>query len=235
VENFDSPYYAQSVAEFWRRWHMSFTHWILDYIFRPLQIELRNWRTWGTPVSLLVTFLISGLWHGASWCFVVWGGLHGVYMATSVLSSRWRRKLLGYLGLERSPCLRVIEVLVTFHLVCLAWVFFRATTLRDAVYVLHASATGLPASLALLLRGTSLDRLLWLGRSPGECLMAVALVVFMAVAGACRRRLADRDRAPSLPALVAASPWIRTTVSAVMFYLLAFHGASARSFIYVQF
>ncbi len=74
TQNFNAPYLARSVADFWRRWHISFSRWILDYLFKPLQMRLRYWKSLGTAVALLVAFLASGIWHGASWCFVIWGG-----------------------------------------------------------------------------------------------------------------------------------------------------------------
>jgi alginate O-acetyltransferase complex protein AlgI len=239
VENFNYPYLAWNVAEFWRRWHMSFTHWILDYVFKPLQLSLRSLRTWGTPISLVITFLISGLWHGASWCFVVWGGLHGLCMATSVLSSRWRRRLAQRFGVDRSRWLRPFQVFVTFHLVCLAWVFFRAQTLSDAWHVVDASVTGLPMTLAQVVRGIDLDRLLWLGQRPGELVLALALLAFMSVVGVHRRRATETETeaedARGGVIRLMASPWVRTAVAAVMCYFLAFHGASAQGFIYTQF
>jgi D-alanyl-lipoteichoic acid acyltransferase DltB (MBOAT superfamily) len=126
-QNFDSPYAASSVQEFWRRWHMTLSRWLRDYVYIPLggnrRGELR------TYTNLLLTMLIGGLWHGAGWTFVVWGGLHGVYLATGRLRrgrdedrptglALWRRRI------------------VTFHLVCLAWVFFRADSFGTAGDVL---------------------------------------------------------------------------------------------------
>jgi D-alanyl-lipoteichoic acid acyltransferase DltB (MBOAT superfamily) len=95
TQNFRTPYLATSVGDFWRRWHISFSRWILDYLFKPLQMHWRNLRQAGTVAALIVTFLLSGLWHGASWCFIIWGGLHGLYLACSVVykplkrSSEW--------------------------------------------------------------------------------------------------------------------------------------------------
>ena len=136
TQNFDSPYLATSVADFWRRWHISFSRWILDYIFKPLQMQWRNLQSLGTAAALVVAFLISGLWHGASWGFVIWGGLHGLYMACSVLSRPWRKKAHKALRLEKTRWLRAWQIFVTFNLVSAAWVFFRAKDPRDALYVL---------------------------------------------------------------------------------------------------
>jgi alginate O-acetyltransferase complex protein AlgI len=136
TQNFNSPYLAVSVADFWRRWHISFSRWILDYIFKPLQMQWRNWKSWGTATALVVAFLVSGLWHGASWGFVIWGGLHGLYMACSVFYRPYQKKLHKTLGIEKTRLLKIWQIFVTFNLVSFAWVFFRAANIRDSLYVI---------------------------------------------------------------------------------------------------
>lgn len=135
TQNFNSPYLATSVADFWRRWHITFSRWILDYIFKPLQMQWRNWKNWGTASALVVAFIISGIWHGASWGFVVWGGLHGLYMACSVFYKPYQKRMHKAMGIEKTKLLKVWQVFVTFNLVSFAWVFFRAKSLDDSVYV----------------------------------------------------------------------------------------------------
>jgi D-alanyl-lipoteichoic acid acyltransferase DltB (MBOAT superfamily) len=135
--NFNRPYLATSIADFWRRWHISFSRWILDYIFKPLQLSWRNYGSPGVMAALLSTFFVSGLWHGASWGFIIWGGLHGCYMACSVIYRPWQKKLYQQLGITGTSFASVWQILVTFHLVCLAWVFFRANSITDALYLLQ--------------------------------------------------------------------------------------------------
>ncbi len=98
TQNFNSPYLATSVADFWRRWHISFSSWILDYIFKPLQMQWRNWKNWGTSTAIFVAFIISGIWHGASW---------GFYFGVVCMACIWhapffinptRRNCISYLG-----------------------------------------------------------------------------------------------------------------------------------------
>lgn len=137
TQNFNSPYLAPSVADFWRRWHISFSRWILDYIFKPLQMQWRGAKNWGTAAALLVTFLVSGIWHGTSWGFVVWGLLHGFYLACSVFYRPIQKKIHKALNLEHSEFLKIWQALITFHLVCLAWIFFRANTFGDALYIVR--------------------------------------------------------------------------------------------------
>jgi D-alanyl-lipoteichoic acid acyltransferase DltB (MBOAT superfamily) len=135
TQNFNAPYFAKSLADFWRRWHISFSSWILDYIFKPLQMQLRNWKNIGTATALVITFLVSGIWHGASWCFIIWGALHGLYLALSVFYKPYQKKIYRMLGLEKSRLQQIWQTLVTFNLVCFAWIFFRAATVSDALYV----------------------------------------------------------------------------------------------------
>jgi D-alanyl-lipoteichoic acid acyltransferase DltB (MBOAT superfamily) len=135
TDNFNSPYLATSVADFWRRWHITFSRWILDYIFKPLQMRWRNAGSTGTALALLVTFLVSGVWHGAGWGFVVWGLLHGLYMACSVFYRPYQKKWHQRFGLIRTRRLKLWQIFVTFNLVSFAWIFFRAGSFADALYV----------------------------------------------------------------------------------------------------
>jgi D-alanyl-lipoteichoic acid acyltransferase DltB (MBOAT superfamily) len=132
TENFNSPYLATSIADFWRRWHISFSRWILDYIFKPLQMSWRDWGHAGTAAALIITFLISGIWHGATWGFVLWGLLHGIYLASSTYYRPYQRQLHKWLGVEKSKWLKWWQVFVTFNLVSFAWIFFRVKHWKDA-------------------------------------------------------------------------------------------------------
>lgn len=111
TENFNTPYLATSISDFWRRWHISFSRWILDYIFKPLQMSWRNWGQPGTVAALIITFLISGIWHGATWGFVIWGILHGVYLAASTYYRPYQKRLYKMLGIDKSPWLKWWQVL----------------------------------------------------------------------------------------------------------------------------
>lgn len=155
TDNFNSPYLADSIPEFWRRWHISFSRWILDYIFKPIQLSLRNWQQWGSAAALIITFLFSGIWHGASWGFIIWGGLHGLYMASSVLFSPQIKKMLKHFKLEKNKPVKVLQVFITFNLVSFSWIFFRARNLTDASYIVTHALRGIGSSLRMLLRSWS--------------------------------------------------------------------------------
>jgi D-alanyl-lipoteichoic acid acyltransferase DltB (MBOAT superfamily) len=135
TENFKYPYFATSIADFWRRWHISFSRWILDYIFKPLQIEWRNAGKVGVVGALIVTFLFSGLWHDVALTFMAWGLLHGVYLASSVLTKPWRESVWRKIGLANHPYRPVFQGIVTFQFVAFAWIFFRARSLADGWYI----------------------------------------------------------------------------------------------------
>lgn len=147
TQNFNSPYMAISVADFWRRWHISFSRWILDYIFRPLQMIWRGWGNWGAALALIVTFLVSGIWHGAKWGYIVWGLLHGLYLAGSVFYKPWQKRIHKATGLQGSRALKIWQTFVTFNLVSLAWVFFRADTTADAWFIITHSWSTIAGSI----------------------------------------------------------------------------------------
>ena len=123
--NFAAPYQAHDIVDFWRRWHISLSSWLRDYLYIPLGGNRRG--SLRTYSNLIITMLLGGLWHGASWTFVVWGGLHGVALACN---RAWRERFGDVLGSK--PWLRVLSTFATFQFVLVAWVFFRAHTFRDA-------------------------------------------------------------------------------------------------------
>ncbi|HWE49817.1 MAG TPA: MBOAT family O-acyltransferase [Bryobacteraceae bacterium] len=132
--NFRHPYSAKDIAGFWRRWHISLSTWFRDYLYIPLGGNRVSALRWGGVV--LLVFLVSGLWHGANWTFVVWGGLHGLYLLGGAMTRPLRLKLATISGLARLPRLWALERIITTNLlVGIAWIFFRAKSVSDGVYV----------------------------------------------------------------------------------------------------
>jgi D-alanyl-lipoteichoic acid acyltransferase DltB (MBOAT superfamily) len=133
--NFRTPYRSASISEFWSRWHISLSSWFRDYLYIPLggnRVAKGRWY-----LNLMIVFLVSGLWHGANWTFVVWGSLHGTYLVLALVFARSLARFNALTGLDGMPrSRRALNVLVTVHLVVLAWVFFRAKDLGDAWTVL---------------------------------------------------------------------------------------------------
>jgi D-alanyl-lipoteichoic acid acyltransferase DltB (MBOAT superfamily) len=134
ILNFRRPYFSRSVAEFWRRWHISLSSWFRDYLYIPLggsRVSVPRW-----ALNTMVVFLVSGLWHGAAWTFVVWGGLHGLFMLAGRATDSARRRLCAALHVDPDGPLRnAVRTFLTFHLVTAAWVFFRAPTWDCAMAV----------------------------------------------------------------------------------------------------
>ncbi len=131
MQNFRRPYFSGSIREFWQRWHISLSTWFRDYVYIPLGgNRVVKWRWY---YNLFITFLISGLWHGANWTFVVWGALHGVYLVFAIVTDKWRGGVAKRIGLADHPkVFRGVQIFTTFILACLAWVFFRAPTVSYA-------------------------------------------------------------------------------------------------------
>ena len=128
--NFDAPYTARNLQDFWHRWHISLSSWLRDYLYVPLGGSRGG--AWKTYRNLMITMLLGGLWHGASWNFVIWGGLHGVALAGTRM---WQRRFGAAPPGERDPW-APLKVFFTFQYVCFAWVFFRAPTFGHASLLL---------------------------------------------------------------------------------------------------
>ena len=140
MKNFSHPYFAKSVPEFWQRWHIALSTWLRDYVHIPLSRKLltknRESKRLKWVFSLLVTFLVSGLWHGAAWTFVIWGALHGAYMVFTGLAINSWRNISTKFSLRIPQLLtNSLSRLFTFLLVSYAWIFFRASNIADAKYI----------------------------------------------------------------------------------------------------
>ena len=143
MENFHAPYSARTIRDFWRRWHISLTSWFTDYVYIPLGGSRRG--TARRCLNIMAIFLLSGLWHGADWTFVLWGGVHGLYQIGGILYERCCPARL-----PDGRWTAALQRLRTFALVTFAWVFFRAETVADALTLLSRLGTGWTALPALL-------------------------------------------------------------------------------------
>jgi len=148
MKNFNRPYFSKTISEFWRRWHISLSTWFKDYVYIPLGWNRK--KKWRHYFNLFLTFLISWLRHGASWWFVIWWALNGVYLIVELLTKKWRLKFVDYVfSLFRKKwqeelegrfifwkLRRFLNVVFTFWLICFAWIFFRANNSTDLKYIL---------------------------------------------------------------------------------------------------
>lgn len=144
MTNFDTPYFSTSIKGFWSKWHISLSTWFKDYVYIPLGgnrvSKLRH------KINLIITFLVSGLWHGASWTFVVWGGIHGVSQAIESCLPKKEEK-------RKKAFVQVIKGIGVFVFVTIAWVFFRAQSLSDAWHVLTNGFVGIGSPISYLRKG----------------------------------------------------------------------------------
>ncbi|MCD4696812.1 MAG: MBOAT family protein [Bacteroidales bacterium] len=135
MTNFRRPYLSRSIREFWQRWHISLSTWFRDYLYIPLGgNRVVKWRWY---YNLFITFVISGLWHGANWTFIIWGALHGIYLVIAIVTIKHRDSLAVKLGLDRFTWVNnFLNLAWTFVLVYFAWIFFRANSFYDALLII---------------------------------------------------------------------------------------------------
>lgn len=142
MKNFERPYFSKSIAEFWRRWHISLGTWFRDYLYFPIG---------GSKVSkskkyrnIMTVFLVSGLWHGASWNFIIWGALHGTYQLVGMELKPLRDKFVKVCKIDRNSFfVKIYKISITFILVDFAWIFFRANSFSDALYIITNLFSGI--------------------------------------------------------------------------------------------
>ena len=127
-----APFIAVSVSKFWRRWHISLTTWVNEYIYNPIAIHYRNWNKWATVYAVFITFLILGFWHGASWNYIIFGILQGFIIAVESFTSKSRKKIRSYFPEWFN---NFIGIIFTFGYFCFSCIFFRAQTANDAIRI----------------------------------------------------------------------------------------------------
>ena len=176
VENFDRPYHSRSVSEFWRRWHISLSTWFKDYLYIPLggnRVSLPRWY-----FNLLFVFIVSGLWHGEDWTFILWGAIHGVYIVFGLVTKKLRSRLSAFLGVDKIPnAKKIFQIVITYSLVTVAWIFFRAHSVADAFYIIQYSVVGLKQNFHNLIHQIPLQ--LDLGVTPDQLAMGFAAIIIL--------------------------------------------------------
>lgn len=208
-QNFNYPYIAESLQDFWRRWHMTLSRWLRDYLYIALGgNRLGEART---LANLMITMLLGGLWHGASWNFVIWGGLHGSYLV-------FERVVLQRLPFWQSAALSMhaLRWLLTFHLVCFAWIFFRAKTLAASTAVIGNLLYGITNAVQDFSRDHHLGLALLLA--------GLILTQFIGGYGHIKQRLSE-DR----------GGWFIVAMTLILLMLILFTPGKNIPFIYFQF
>jgi len=230
MDNFKRPYFAKSIPDFWHRWHISLSTWFKDYVYIPLGgnrvSEVRYY------ANLFITFLISGLWHGAAWTFVIWGVLHGFYQIFSIITKDYRFKIKNKLGITNFPIInKYLQIGITFILVDFAWIFFRANSLNDAWYIINNLFTGMINQISsVVMLSNSLSGF---GFSIYELVVAVGVILIMEAIHLIQRHGSIRHMMRDKPI------WVRWSLYYALIFMILLLGVydvtEKSQFIYFQF
>ena len=220
IKNFNRPYFSKSIAEFWRRWHMSLGGWFRDYLYLPLGGNKDNKLNW--QKNILIVFLISGLWHGANWTFVIWGAIHGTYIVIGSLLKKinifkFNREKIYY---------KFLQILITFTLVDFAWIFFRANSLSDAIYIIK--------NIFIINLNVLYDKSLHkLGLDEKDLILSILLIIFLLIVQIIQRKTNITNW------ILAKNIFIRWSIYLIAIYSIIMFGFYAQGhqsqFIYFQF
>lgn len=229
--NFNRPYFAKSVAEFWKRWHISLSTWFKDYLYIPLggnRVGIPRWY-----FNLLVVFLLSGLWHGANYTFIIWGALHGFYLISNIIFNKQIQRFYEITGLNmHKKCKKALQISVTFSLVCFAWIFFRVKNIGDAQYIITHLFNGLVSQFkSIFIDASARNHLLFLDHNFTVFCACICGISFMEMV---HRHQGNRTIAEMMDAK---PKWQRWGIYYVVCLLILFFGvyAQAQQFIYFQF
>ena len=221
MKNFDHPYSASTVKEFWSRWHISLSGWFKDYLYIPLGGSRRSPAR--NMLNVFIVFLVSGLWHGANWTFVVWGALHGLYRVVGTLTIEKRNALVRRAGFTpESKLVLAVRRVFTFILVSLAWIFFRANSISDAFTLIGALFTDF-APVGVAFSSMNLDTV-----SAFLIVFAIAVMVILD-----RAVLYGEDDGSDM--LVRDGAFIYFVLAIMLVWLLLLSRGQSSTFIYFQF
>jgi alginate O-acetyltransferase complex protein AlgI len=222
MQNFNRPYSATSIGEYWSRWHISLSSWFKDYLYIPLggnKVSLNRWM-----LNIFIVFTLSGLWHGASWTYIAWGALHGIYLITEKLLNR-------FFKLSREKFILPRRALV-FFFVTLAFVFFRSVNFSQAGYILKNMFDGIPEQVKGIVENNNMERmrLLYCGIDKKELFLSLFLLIFVEF-------VHSRQRNRTIPELINSQGFVvRWGMYFLIFYGLLFLGVFEKvQFIYFQF
>ena len=229
MDNFNRPYFAKSISEFWKRWHISLSTWFRDYFYIPLggsRVKIPRWY-----FNLFITFLVSGIWHGANWTFVVWGALNGIYMiAETALGMRIRRFEHKVKLTKHKTLLKSLKISFTFILVLFAWIFFRANTISDAFYVISKIPHNFSKTF-MEIATLNENTLKKMGIERVDFVISIAVILFMEVIHFMQRHKGIRTMLKEKPL------YLRYAVYAIFILGILVFGTyiNSASFIYFQF
>ena len=223
MTNFDKPYQSNSIHEFWKRWHISLSTWFKDYLYITLggnRVTIPRWY-----LNLFIVFLISGLWHGANWTFIIWGALHGFYLVFELFTKNFREKFNNLFHLNKIPFL---SFLTTFLFVAFAWIFFRANGVRSAFYIAKHIFTGIPDLMHNIFNHQPIfDNL---GLSRNDLILSVLLIILLESVHYVQRKVVISQ------VFIHKSTFFRWVIYCILIIFIIFFGVfEERQFIYFQF
>ncbi len=219
MENFKRPYFSKSISEFWKRWHISLSSWFKDYVFIPLGgSRCAKWKWYR---NLLIVFLLSGLWHGANWTYVIWGSLNGLYLVAAIILKKPKSKVFHFFRLDKVPAIgKAFKVFVTFNLICFSWIFFRAASINDAFTVVKRIFTD------FRLKST----FSWVGITRYDVFIGMLLVGFLLLVQLLQRRQSLSMTLARKPAVIRWGLYYAAIITIIILGVF-----TANSFIYFQF
>jgi alginate O-acetyltransferase complex protein AlgI len=217
MTNFNRPYFAHNIREFWHRWHISLSSWFRDYVYFSLG---------GNRVSVpraylntFIVFLVSGLWHGANWTFVIWGALHGFYQIFGKITQPARDGINKFIGLTKTPALlKTLQIITTFILASFAWIFFRAATFDEAMYIIKN-----------IFRVDTIQQLN-LFKFPVDMYISIVLILFLLIIEILEEKMKISETLRVSPAFVR---WTVYVTSILALFILGVWKSA--DFIYFQF
>jgi D-alanyl-lipoteichoic acid acyltransferase DltB (MBOAT superfamily) len=217
MDNFRTPYFSKDISEFWKRWHISLSTWFRDYLYIPLGgNRVVKWRWY---YNLMIVFLVSGFWHGANWTFIIWGGLHGLYLVMAIVFEDVNKKLAQVIGLTKSKFLhKWVNIAITFALVLFAWIYFRANSATDGHLIVQ--------KILSLSSGSEHSLILYI--ADGKVLITIALLGLFALSDSYVDSLIKQKRTLSrTPSLI--------LYAAMMVIILIAGNFGEVNFLYFQF
>lgn len=228
MENFNTPYFASSVADFWRRWHISLSSWFKDYLYIPLGGNRKG--KYRKYFNIMFVFLVSGFWHGASWTFIIWGGLHGLFQIAGAEFKPARDKIVEKFGIDREVFShKLMKTFLTFSLVSFAWIFFRATSLSQAIIIIKRLFSTF--NIWVLFDGTIYD----LGLDKSDIIILISSILLLFFVSICKY-----NNINLLEKLAQQGLWFRWCVYLGLIFAIFLFGTygpgyKAGQFIYFQF
>ncbi len=234
MENFKRPYFSKSLSDFWNRWHISLSTWLRDYLFLPFAYSISRHikkdklfyikaEDWAYCAGISITMLLGGLWHGANWTFVIWGILHGTYLVFGRMTRKPRKNILKKIGLiKRHSIHNLIRIFFTFHLICFAWIFFRANSISDAFVIIKNMFTNIQ------IHHPGIDSVAQFSKP--EILISIIGIMILVLVQLFQSRYSIRKKLSTQPVFIRWSLYLGIILS-----IIIFGNFSGQEFIYFQF